>query len=74
MQLLPYSFASDLAIIQNSLIGSNVGNRSHCKVCADGAQSMYVCMYFIWSNPYKVTNREIKKNKVKQVIQDSNRG
>ena len=38
-QLLPYYFASDLAIIQNSLIGSNGGNRCPCKVCAGGAQS-----------------------------------
>ena len=39
IQLLPYYFASDLAIIQNSLIGSNGGNRCLCKVCAGGAQS-----------------------------------
>ena len=39
IQLLPYYFASDLAIIQNSLIGSNGGNRCICKVCAGGAQS-----------------------------------
>ena len=38
-QLLPYYFASDLAIIQNSLIGSNGGNRCLCKVCAGGEQS-----------------------------------
>ena len=39
IQLLPYYFASDPAIIQNSLIGSNGGNRCLCKVCAGGAQS-----------------------------------
>ena len=39
IQQLPYYFASDLAIIQNSLIGSNGGNRCFCKVCAGGAQS-----------------------------------
>ena len=39
IQLLPYYFASDLAIIQNRLIGSNGGNRCLCKVCAGGAQS-----------------------------------
>ena len=39
IQLLPYYFASDLATIQNSLIGSNGGNRCLCKVCAGGAQS-----------------------------------
>ena len=38
-QLLPYYFASDLAIIQNTLIGSNGGNRCLCKVCAGGTQS-----------------------------------
>ena len=38
-QLLPYYFASDLAIIQNSLIGRNGGNRCLCKVCAGGEQS-----------------------------------
>ena len=39
IQLLPQYFASDLAIIQNSLIGSNGGNRCLCKVCAGGAQT-----------------------------------
>ena len=32
-------FASDLAIIQISLIGSNGGNRRLCNVCAGGARS-----------------------------------
>ena len=39
IQLLPYYFASDFAIIQNSLIGSNGGNRCLCKVCAGALSS-----------------------------------
>ena len=40
IQLLPYYFASDLAIIQNSLIGSICGNRClSCNVCVGGAQN-----------------------------------
>ena len=40
IQLLPFNhFASDVAIIQISLIGNNGGNRCLCNVCAGGTQS-----------------------------------
>ena len=40
IQLLPFThFASVVAIIHISLIGSNGGNRCSCNVCTDGAQS-----------------------------------